>query len=107
MYSIGFAMTLRPGAYAEYKRAHDDPWPELVKDMEANGISMAIFRDGDRLVVHAVAPTAEHWERSRRKTPVFDKWHAYMATLLETDAEGGLVVKDLPEAFAFGLFTAG
>ena len=108
MYSIGFAMTLRPGAYAEYKRAHDDPWPELVRDMEANGISMAIFRDGDRLVVHAVAPTAEHWEQSRRMTPVFDKWHAYMATLLETDAaRQHRRRRELPEAYAYGLFRPG
>ena len=73
MYSIGLAMTLRPGVYAEYKRAHDDLWPELAQDMEANGISMAIFRDGERLVIHAVAPSLGDWERSRRKTPLFDK----------------------------------
>ena len=104
MYSTGFAMTLKPGAYAEYKRAHDDPWPDLVKDMEASGVSMAIFRDGERLFVHAVAPSAGDWEQSRRSTPAFDKWHAYMATLLETDADGAIAVSELPEAFAFGLF---
>ena len=103
MFSIGFAMTLRFGAYAEYKRAHDDPWPELLADMEAKGISMAIFRDGDRLFVHAVAATEGDWEHNR-DTPALAKWHTYMATLLQTDAQGKIAVEPLPEAFAHGLF---
>ena len=103
MYSTGFAMTLRPGAFAEYKRAHDDPWPELLQDMEARGISMAIFRDGERLIVHAVAASQSDWEQNR-ETAALAKWHDYMATLLETDALGNIAVEELPEAFAYGLF---
>ncbi len=103
MFSIGFAMTLRPGAYDEYKRAHDDPWPEVVADMDVKGISMAIFRDGKRLIVHAVAASQGDWEQNR-ETAALAKWHTYMATLLETDAQGNIAFEELPEAFAYGLF---
>ena len=29
-------MTLRPGAYAKYKAAHDELWPELAAGMRTN-----------------------------------------------------------------------
>ena len=56
MYSIGLATTLRPGAYAEYKQAHDDLWPDLAATMADNNVSMAIYRFGENLILHAVAP---------------------------------------------------
>ena len=42
MYSIGLAMKLRPGAYAEYKRAHDDLWPDLARGMAENAVSIRL-----------------------------------------------------------------
>jgi L-rhamnose mutarotase len=65
MYCIGLALTLRSGAYDGYKRAHDDLWPELAEGMRANDVSMAIYRDGNRLFVFAAAPSEAHWDRSR------------------------------------------
>ena len=39
-----FLMKLKPGALAEYKRNHDQIWPELVAEIKACGITtMAIF----------------------------------------------------------------
>ena len=105
MYSIGLAMKLRPGAYAEYKQAHDDLWPDIARSMADNGVSMAIYRHGEHLFLHAVAPTERDWEESR-KVPVLAKWLTYMATLLETGADGDIAFEELTEAFAFGLFRA-
>jgi L-rhamnose mutarotase len=47
MFTIALAMTLRPGAYEQYKLAHDQLWPELATGMHENQINMAIYRDGD------------------------------------------------------------
>ena len=105
MYSIGLAMKLRPGAYAEYKRAHDDLWPDLAQGMAENEISMAIYHHGEHLFLHAVAPTERDWEKSR-EGPAIEKWMTYMATLLETGADGEVAFDELPEAFSFGLFRA-
>ena len=68
-------MTLRPGAYEQYKLAHDHLWPELAEGMRANGVSMAIYRDGDRLLLFAAALSQAHRERSRQE-PIQAKWDA-------------------------------
>jgi L-rhamnose mutarotase len=103
MYTIGLALTLRAGAYAGYKQAHDNLWPELAEGMRANGVSMAIYRDGDRLFVFAAAPSEAHWERSRLD-PVLSRWDNEMAKFLETDEHGKLLIALLPKAFGFGEF---
>ena len=103
MYSIGLAMTLRPEAYAEYKKAHDELWPEIADSMSDNNVSMAIYRFGENLIIHAVAPTEEDWNKSR-DVPILEKWFEYMSTLLQTNDEGEIIFEDLPEAFAFGIF---
>lgn len=106
MFSIGLAMRLRRGAYEEYKRAHNQLWPELALGMRENRISMVIYRDGDRLFLFATAPSREHWERSR-KDPVLARWDARMSELLETDGRGQIAFSILPKAFGFGDFANG
>lgn len=103
MYSIGLALTLRPGAYDGYRRAHDNLWPELAEGMRANEVSMAIYRDGDRLFVFAAAPSEAHWRRSR-EDPILSRWDQKMAEFLETDEQGRLAFSLLPKAFGFRAF---
>jgi L-rhamnose mutarotase len=103
MYTIGLALTLRPGAYDGYKRAHDELWPELAAGMRANQISMAIYRDGNRLFLFAAAPSEAHWAE-RRKDPVLSRWDAEMAKYLATGADGRLAFTLLPKTFGFGEF---
>ncbi|MBM3265427.1 MAG: L-rhamnose mutarotase, partial [candidate division Zixibacteria bacterium] len=40
MKPVGLALKLRPGCYAEYKKRHDELWPELGDVMRENGIGM-------------------------------------------------------------------
>jgi L-rhamnose mutarotase len=103
MYTIGLALTLRPGRYDEYKRAHDELWPELANGMRANDVSMAIYRDADRLFVFAAAPSEAHWDRSRQD-PILARWDKSMCEFLETDENGKLAFTLLPKAFGFGEF---
>lgn len=103
MFTMGLAMTLRPGAYERYKLAHDQLWPELAAGMTANQVSMAIYRDGDRLFLFATAPSEAHWQRSRND-PVLAKWDAQIAQLVETDEKGNIAFTLLPKTFGFGEF---
>jgi L-rhamnose mutarotase len=105
MFTIALAMTLRPGAYERYKLAHDELWPELAVGMRENQISMAIYRDGERLFLFAAAPTREHWEQSR-KDPVLARWDARIAQLVQADSHGQIAFSSLPKAFGFGEFAA-
>src|SRR5580765_8580962 len=103
MFTIAFAMTLRPGAYEKYKLAHDQLWPELASGMRENKVSMAIYRDGDRLFLFAAAPSEDHWQRSR-EDPILARWDAVMAEFLKTDEQGAIAFTVLPKAFGFGEF---
>ena len=66
MFSIGLGMTLKPGGYEGYKKAHDECWPELLENQRACGVSMAIYKWGDRLFVHATAPSEADWLKTRQ-----------------------------------------
>ena len=50
MIRCAFTMRLKPGALDEYRRHHDEVWPELVAEIEKSGIaSITTFRNGDDL----------------------------------------------------------
>ncbi len=50
-----FRMFLNPGCVAEYKKRHDEIWPELVTLLQATGISdYSIYLDEQHLVLFAV-----------------------------------------------------
>lgn len=46
-----FTFEIRPGTEGEYKRRHDEIWPELVRDISAAGCSnYTIFRRGTTMI---------------------------------------------------------
>ena len=50
-----FKMKLKPGVVAEYKKRHDEIWPELAAELKAAGISdYSIFLDEETLTLFAV-----------------------------------------------------
>ncbi len=38
----GFELRLKPDGLAEYKRRHDDIWPELVEELALEGPRLAV-----------------------------------------------------------------
>jgi len=55
MTRYAFTMRLKPGAVEEYKRRHDEIWPELSAVLRAAGISdYSIFLDEQTLTLFAV-----------------------------------------------------
>ena len=102
MILVGEALILRPGCYGEYKRRHDELWPELAAVMRENGINMVIYRFGDTLFVYGTAPSREAWMEVEKHS-VTPRWNAFMAEVLETDEKGDPVVHKLDRAFTFGV----
>jgi L-rhamnose mutarotase len=50
---ICFKFEIYPGQEAEYKRRHDEIWPELVADIKAAGLSnYSLFRSGQQIVAY-------------------------------------------------------
>jgi L-rhamnose mutarotase len=48
-----FTFEIRPGSEEEYKRRHDEIWPELVADIKGAGISnYSLFRRGTQVIAY-------------------------------------------------------
>ncbi len=103
MISIGLALKLRPGCYEEYKKRHDELWPEVAEALQSFGISMVIYRYEDTLFIHERAPSEEAFQKMGAH-PVTPRWNKYMADVLQTDSRGNIVFLPLSQAFVFGEF---
>jgi len=103
MKSIGLVLKLRPGCYDEYKKRHDELWPELDQVMKSYGLSMVIYRHEDLLFVHEQAPSDESFQKMGAH-PITPRWNKNMSEVLQTDARGEVIFISLPLAFSFGVF---
>jgi L-rhamnose mutarotase len=69
-----FTMRLQPGKLAEYKRFHDNVWPELVAEIERSGIaSMTIFENDPVLFLYSEIVDESAWDKLWH-TKIHDKW---------------------------------
>jgi L-rhamnose mutarotase len=96
-----FKMKLKPGVLAEYKRRHDEIWPELARELRDAGLSdYSIFLDEETLTLFAVQKLSETNTAARLpETAVVKKWWAYMAPLMEVNPDNSPVCVELPEIF--------
>ena len=84
-----FKMQLKPGVIDEYRRRHDEIWPELSALLTAAGIcDYSIFLDEDTLALFAVLKLREDNDRDALPDhPLMKKWWDYMAPLMEVEAD--------------------
>jgi len=96
-----FKMKLKPGVVAEYKKRHDEIWPELSRELRAAGISdYSIFLDEESLTLFAVQKLANgNTAAALPDAPIVRKWWNFMAPLMEVNPDNSPVVKPLPEVF--------
>lgn len=101
MERVAFKMKLKPGYEAEYKRRHDEIWPELEDVLAEAGISdYSIFLDRDTLTLFAVQKrTDDYQEEDITSNPVVRKWWDYMADIMETHPDHAPVTVPLEEVF--------
>ena len=96
-----FKMRLKPGYQEEYRRRHDEIWPELKKELEAAGVhDYTIFLDPQTLVLFAVQKLDDdNSAASLPNNPVVKKWWAYMKDIMDTNPDNSPVSVDLFEVF--------
>ena len=94
-------MKLKPGMKDEYRRRHDDIWPELAKLLRDSGISdYTIFLDEQTNTLFASQKiSGDGGSQDLGKLPVVQKWWAYMADIMETNQDNSPVVRLLDEVF--------
>jgi len=96
-----FKMRLKPGNVAEYKKRHDEIWPELSRELRAAGISdYSIFLDEETLTLFAVQKLADKNSAAELpNSPIVRKWWDSMVPLMETHPDNSPVATPLPEVF--------
>jgi L-rhamnose mutarotase len=101
MTRVAFKMKLRPGCVEEYKRRHDEIWPDLARVHSEAGISdYSIFFDEETLILFAVQKLSEnHTADQLSGKPVLRRWWNYMADLMEVHPDNAPVQKPLREVF--------
>ena len=94
-------MKLNPGMLEEYKKRHDDLWPELHKLLKDNGLSeYSIFFDEETSILFAFQKQAgDQGSQDLGKTEIVKKWWKYMADIMETNPDNSPVSKELIEVF--------
>jgi L-rhamnose mutarotase len=75
---------LRPGTGEQYIKAHREIWPEMRDLLRRGGIrQMTIFLHGNTLFLYADLEDRARYQALKASDPVYKRWDALMATLLE------------------------
>jgi L-rhamnose mutarotase len=94
-----FTMRLKPGGLAEYRRRHDEIWPELVAEIERQGIAqITIFEDDPVLFLYSEINDPEAWDRLWA-SEIHDKWGEIMNPLMEFGDDGIVDSSEVREVF--------
>jgi L-rhamnose mutarotase len=101
MEKYAFKMRLNPGMEAEYKKRHDEIWPELVALLKEAGVedySIHLDRETDTLFGvlwrwddHGMADLPAH--------PVMQRWWAHMADIMAVKPDNEPIATPLIPVF--------
>ncbi|MCL2410198.1 MAG: L-rhamnose mutarotase [Treponema sp.] len=96
-----FAMRLRPGCEAEYKKRHDEIWPELKAELRKAGISnYTIYLDSKTNTLFAyqyLASDAANDELPSKE--IVKKWWHMMKDIMDTNLDESPISDNLIEMF--------
>ena len=96
-----FKMRLKPGMCAQYKKRHDEIWPELVTLLHDAGIcDYSIHLDAETDTLFAVLWRGDdHAMDALPDHPVMQRWWAHMADIMETRGHNEPVAIPLETVF--------
>lgn len=97
MEKYAFRMKLNPGMQAEYRRRHDEIWPELVTLLRDAGVQdYSIHLDTETNTLFAVLwRRDDHGMDALPDHPVMQRWWAHMADIMETGPDNAPVAVPL------------
>jgi len=98
---FAFRMMLNPGMKAEYKKRHDEIWPELVQLLRDAGISdYSIHLDEEGHILFGVLwRNIGHKMDELPKSPVMQRWWAHMADVMATNEKNEPIAVPLETVF--------
>lgn len=88
MASYAWVLEVRPGYEEEYKRRHDEVWPEMTETLQKAGISnYNIFRHGLTLFGYFETDDLEATKAHLADCPVNAKWGEWMGPIMKIDVD--------------------
>lgn len=96
-----FCMRLYPGMADEYKRRHDEIWPELVALLRDAGVSdySTHLEEETNLLFTVVWRRRDHTMDRLAEHPVMRRWWDHMADIMETKPDNEPVSVPLRTVF--------
>jgi len=101
MQRIAFIMKIKPGSEEEYRRRHQQVWPELLADLKQAGCSRySIYMRGLELFAYMEVEDFQHYLAVMAARQASEHREQYMSDILvrETDPSTGFPFV-LPEVF--------
>ena len=102
MQRVAFQLRVRAGKEAEYDRAHEAVWPELLRELESFGVrEYSIFRRGQQLFLYLRVPSFDRLLEQLAASEINRRWQEQMAPLFEPvpDLEAGEPFAMMREVF--------
>lgn len=98
---IAFRMILNPGQAAEYKRRHDELWPQMKVALREAGISdYSIWLDPETNHLFATLVRADgHTMDDLPNTEINRRWWDFMADIMQVDEHNRPVTVVLAQVF--------
>jgi L-rhamnose mutarotase len=98
---FAFKMKLFPGFKDEYKKRHNEIWPELISLLNNAGIgNYSIFFDDETDTLFAYQEQkGDSSSQDLGSTEIVKKWWKYMADIMESNADNSPVTVPLEQVF--------
>ena len=96
-----FKMQLNPGMEEEYRKRHDEIWPELVDLLHKAGVSdYSIHLDPETNILFGLLTRPKsHGMVLLPDEPVMKRWWAHMADIMASNPDNSPIAKDLVPVF--------
>lgn len=101
MEKVAFLMRLKPGNEAEYRKRHDEIWPELKNALKQAGIrDYSIYLDPEtRNLFGVMKVTDDNTTADLPQLPVMRRWWDSMAHLMDVDPTNKPIERPLRRMF--------
>lgn len=91
MASYAWVLEVRPGYEDEYKKRHDEIWPEMLQALRDAGIrNYSIFRHGLTLIGYFETDDLDATLATLRGSDVNRRWGEYMAPIMKIEIDPAL-----------------
>jgi L-rhamnose mutarotase len=97
----GFVMSVDPARHGEYRRRHDEIWPDLATALKAHGASnYTIWLEPKRSLLFAqVEIESEARWAAVAETEVCRRWWTFMRDIMPSNPDDSPISEDLVEVF--------